>query len=408
MRDWLPDDHLAWFVIDLVDGLDLSAFTVRAADPRGRRRYDPTVLVAVLIYAYCVGERSSRRIERRCQEDIAFRVSAANLAPDHTTLSRFMKDHAVAFDGLFIQVLRLAAAAGMAKMGVVALDGTKVAADASPLAAMTGDRIAEEVARITDEARRVDAEEDARFGDKRGDELPAELVDPASRKARLAEAAEAIRAEDAANEARSKSRKRTKPAKANVTDPQSRVMKGPHNYFPAYNAQAAAATDGTIVAVGLTQEAVDNHQFVPLVDDVCANADEVGLDRPHTAVADTGYFTNTNIDYRTGDDPDAASRPEPLIPPARDKRRTPIATRGPIPASATPAQIMQRRVATKAGKALYATRGPTIEAIFGQIKTTRGINRFRRRGLDAARHEWQLAATTHNILKLWRHSTATA
>ena len=197
---------------------------------------------------------------------------------------------------------------------------------------MTGDRIAEEVARITDEARRIDAEEDARFGDARGDELPAELADPASRKARLAEAFEVIKAEDSANEERSKSRKRTKPAKANVTDPQCPVMKGPHNYFPAYNAQAAAATDGTIVAVGLTDEAVDNHQFVPLVDEVCANADEVGLDRPHTALADTGYFTNDNINYRTGDDPAPLSLPAVPSPRRRPPPRSWNAASRPKPA----------------------------------------------------------------------------
>jgi transposase len=405
LREWLPEDHLVWFVLEVVEELDLSGFAQRAADPRGRRRYDPALLVGLLIYAYCVGERSSRQIERRCREDVAFRVAAVNLAPDHTTIARFLKDHAAAFDGLFTQVLRLAAGAGLAKMGTVALDGTKVAADASPLAAMTGDRIAQEVARITDEARRVDAEEDERFGDARGDELPADLVDPRSRKARLAEAAEAIRAEDAANEARPASRKRTKPAKANVTDPQCRVMKGPHNYFPAYNAQAAASTDGIIIAADVTTEAVDNHQLVPLVDQACANADAVGLDRPDTVVADAGYFTNDNIDYRRNDDPDGPARPAPIIPPARDKRRVRIATHGPIPKSTTPAQIMERTLATKTGAALYKQRAPTIEAIFGNIKTGRGISRFRRRGLDAARHEWRLAVTTHNILKIWRHTT---
>ena len=404
MREWLPGDHLVWFVIELVGELDLSEFRTRAADPRGRRRYDPAVLVTVLIYAYCVGERSSRQIERRCSEDVAFRVAAADLAPDHTTIARFLKDHADAFDALFVQVLRLAARAGLAKVGTVVIDGTKVAADASPLSAMTADGIEAEVRRITDEARRIDAEEDDRYGDRRGDELPEDLADPATRKARLRELLDQVRAEDAANEQRSASRRRAKPAKVNVTDPECRVMKGPRSYFPGYNAQAAATTDGIIVAADVTDECVDQHQFTPMVDQVCTNTDAAGLDRPDTAVADAGYFTNDNA--TPAPSPDGRPRPEPLIVPARDKRRAPIATAGPIPAAATPAQVMDRKLSTKTGAALYRLRAPTIEPIFGQIKTGRRNNRFRRRGLAAARHEWRLAATTHNILKMWRATTA--
>lgn len=405
MREWLPEDHLVWFVIELVDELDLSAFRTRSSDPRGRRRYDPVVVVTVLIYAYCVGERSSRQIERRCREDVAFRIAAADLAPDHTTISRFVKDHAEAFDALFVQVLRLAAEAGMAKLGSVVIDGTKVGADASPLAAMTADRIEAEVRRITDEARRVDAEEDDRYGDRRGDELPEDLADPATRKTRLREALERIRAEDEANRARPPAHRRTKPAKVNVTDPECRVMKGPRGYFPAYNVQAAVSPDGIIVAADVTDAPVDQHQFGPMVDQVCDNVDAAGIDRPDHAIADAGYFTNDNA-TPTPPDTDGRTRPEPLIPPARDRRRKPISTRGPVPAGATPAQVMERKLATKTGAVRYATRAPTIEPIFGHIKTGRRINRFRRRGLAAARHEWRLAATTHNILKIWRHATA--
>lgn len=406
MREWLPAEHLVWFVIDVVADLDLAMFSLRAEDPRGRRRYDPAVIVTLLVYAYCVGERSSRQIERRCVEDVAFRIAACDLAPDHSTLARFLKDHADAFDALFVQVLRLARAAGMVKMGTVLIDGTKVAADASPLAAMTGDRIEAEVRRITDEARRVDAEEDERYGDARGDELPADLVDPVSRKARLAEALARIRAEDAANEQRQASKQRTKPATANVTDPQCRVMKGPRGFFPAYNAQAVATEDGLIVAADVCDHGVDNHQFEPMVDQTCANADAAGIERPQRAVADNGYFSNDNATYRDDDDPAEPARPEPIIAPSRDQRRQPIKLRGPIPAGASPGQVMQRKLATKRGAAVYKKRASTIEPIFGQIKTGRRMNRFRRRGLDAARHEWRLAATTHNILKMWRYASA--
>lgn len=411
MRDWLPADHLVWFVIDLVEQLDLAGFEQRAEDPRGRRRYDPVVLVTLLIYAYCVGERSSRRIERRCVEDVAFRVAAAGLAPDHTTISRFLKDHAEAFDALFAQVLRMARKVGMGKVGAVYIDGTKMAADASPLAAKTKDKILEEVQRITDEARRVNAAEDEQFGDRRGDELPEELTDPASRKARLQEALRRIEAEDAADAQRPPSRRRTKPAKANVTDPQCRVMKGPRGYLWAYNAQAAAGEDGLIVAAGVSDQATDNHLFDPMVAQACDNLHTAGMDQPGAACADNGYWTNHNATPKPAERPGQPTgprprRPEPHIAPPTDKRRRRLATRGPIPLGATPAQIMERRLATKRGAAIYKRRAVTIEPIFGQIKAARGISRFRRRGLQAARHEWRLIATTHNITKMWRHQLA--
>lgn len=426
MRDWLPGGHLVWFVIDLVDQLDLGEFRGAATDPRGRRRYDPAVLVTLLVYAYCVGERSSRRIERRCVEDVAFRVAAAGLAPDHTTISRFIKDHAEAFDALFAQVLRLARQLGMGKVGTVFIDGTKVAADASPLAAKTRDTILDEVQRITDEARRTDAAEDAELGDRRGDELPEDLAEPASRKARLREALRRIEADEAADAERPPSRRRTKPAKANVTDPQCRVMKGPRGYFPAYNAQSAASEDGLVLAADVTDQPTDNHLFDPMVGQACDNLAAAGMAQPDTACADNGYWTNNNATHHRDTDTETPSgtepatstetpsrsepprrRPEPIIAPPTDKRRRPIATRGPIPQNATPAQIMERKLATRRGKAIYRRRAATIEPVFGHLKAARGITRFRRRGLTPARHEWRLIATTHNVLKMWRYQLAT-
>lgn len=414
MRDWLPVDHLVWFVIDLVDQLDLVEFRHRALDPRGRRRYDPAVLVTLLIYAYCVGERSSRRVERRCVEDVAFRIAAADLAPDHTTLARFITDHAGAFDALFAQVLRMARELGMGQVGTVFVDGTKMAADASPLAARTKDKILEEVQRITDEARRTDAAEDEAFGERRGDELPDELADPASRKARLREALRRIKQDEAADAERPPARRRTKPAKANVTDPECRVMKGPRGYFPAYNAQSVASEDGLVVAADVSDAPTDNHLFDPMVDQACDNLDHAGMTRPATACADNGYWTNDNATHDPVPDTDAAAaigprrrRPEPLIAAPTDKRRRKIATRGPIPRDATPAQIMERTLATKRGRATYRKRAATIEPVFGQIKAARGITRFRRRGLTAARNEWRFIATTHNVIKMWRNQLAT-
>jgi len=398
MRDWLSEDHLVWFVIEVMDRLDLSAFRTRAKDPRGRRRYDPAVLATVLIYAYAVGERSSRRIERRCQEDIAFRVAARNLAPDHTTLSRFLKDHAPAFDGLFVQVLELAGRAGLGRVGTIYIDGTKIAADASSLRARTRSQLEAEVARITAEARDVDAAENDEFGDRTGDELPDELADPEQRRARLDAALEELADVEARRRSNSRSRK---PPRVNVTDPQCRTMKGPRGWMWGYNAQAAVNDDGVIVAADVTNSPVDNHAFVPIVDQAVANLEAARLDRPDTAVADAGYWSTTNV---TDCDTDPR-RPRALIPPIPSAQRAKLASRGPIPANATMPQRMERLLATRPAAALYARRKGRIEPVFGTIKTARRIDRWRRRGLDAARHEWQLVATTHNLLKLWRTTT---
>lgn len=398
MRDWLPAGHLVWFVIDVMARLDLSAFEQRGDDLRGRRGYDPAVLATVLVYAYCVGERSSRRIERRCHEDIAFRVAAANLMPDHTTLSRFLKDRAEAFDGLFVQVLTVAATAGMGRVGAIYIDGTKVAADASPLAGRTRAQLEAEVRRITEEARRVDDVEADEFGDRSGEELPAPLADPGTRRARLDEALAQLQDVEVRRRSNSKS---SKPPRINMTDPEARTMKGPRGWLWAYNAQAAVSEDGLIVAADVTQSPVDNGQFVPLVDQAGANLDAAGLDQPHDAVADAGYWSSANAaSHEDTDTP--RQRPTPLIPPVPSQGRPKLATRGPVPAGATAMQVMERTLRTRRPRRLYQRRKAIVEPAFGMIKSARGINRFHRRGFDAARHEWRLTATTHNLLKAWR------
>lgn len=402
MRDWLPDDHLVWFVIDVMSRLDVSAFEQRGDDLRGRRGYDPAVLATVLVYAYCVGERSSRRIERRCHEDIAFRIAAANLTPDHTTLSRFIKDRADAFDGLFVQVLAVAAAAGMGRVGAIFIDGTKLAADASPLAGRTRAQLEAEVRRITDEARSVDEDEDDTFGDGTGEELPAGLADPDARRAKLDEALRQLEDVEARRRSNSKSRK---PPRINMTDPEARTMKGPRGWLWGYNAQAAVSEDGLIVAADVTQSPVDNSQFVPLVDQAGDNLDAAGLDQPDDAVADAGYWSTANATSHQA--PEASRpRPAPLIPPVPSKSRPKLGTRGPIPSSANAMQIMERKLTTRRPRQLYARRKILVEPAFGMIKSARRIDRVRRRGFDAARHEWRLAATTHNLLKIWRHQLA--
>jgi transposase len=411
LDEWLPQDHLARFVVSTVERLDLSAFArPHRADGKGRRSYDPKMLVALVLYAWCEGQRSSRRIERCCVEQIPFRWVTGNDGPDHSTIARFIKDRAVEIDGLFVQVLRLAFTAGMGRVGVVAIDGTKMAADASPLQSMTRKRLEDEVRRIREEHQANDDADDERFGDRRGDELPAELADPATRDARITEALRQIEAEDAvaaqdhAAKVAARKGRGGRPAKppaptgrkANVTDPDCRVMKGPRGFGPAYNAQAAVSEDQLIIEVDVTQDRADNAQFSPMAAAVTEQLDDLGVRAPDAFVADAGYWNPTIFDDNNG-----ADGPEVLVPPAPNKQRRKLKLRGPIPAAATLAQRMERTLATRRGRTLYKKRAVIVEPVFGQIKGARGITRFRQRGLENVNHEWRLIATTHNLRKMW-------
>jgi transposase len=414
LDDWLSQDHLARFLAGAVDQLDLRAFArPKRADGRGRRSYDPKMLLTLVLLAWCDGERSSRRIERACRENIAYRWVSGNEAPDHTTISRFIKDQAGALDGLFAQVLRLALAAGMGNLGVVSIDGTKIGADASPQKTWSRDRLETEVRRIRDEHQANDADDDERYGDSRGDELPGDLADPDRRDARIQEALRQMEAEDAAAQAdyeareaeRVASRRPGRPPnpptptdrKANITDPDCRFMRVPSGFRLGYNAQAAVSQDQLIVAADVTQDRNDTAQLQPMMGAVLDNLDEAAAPRPDAIAADTGYW-NSDIDIDL-EDPDA---PELLVPPVPSPKRKKLATRGPVPKDATAEQRMERKLATKAGSARYRHRAITTEPVFGQIKASRGITRFRRRGLDAAKSEWFLIATTSNLLKMWR------
>jgi transposase len=287
LGDWLPDEHLALFMLDVVGELDLSGFYRRyRPDGLGRAAYEPSVIVSVLLYAYCTGERSSRRVERPCTEDIAFRVLSADQVPDHATIARFLANHEDAFSALFCPVLSLCAAAGLLRLGVVAIRGTKMAANASGQANRSRADLEAEAKRIVAEAIATDQEEDARYGDARGDELPAELCDPRSRRARIAEANARLDQEEAERKAELAQRLATKKAaentrttrgggrplkekqrrsvpRANVTDPDSSIMVDSHGYLQGYNAQAVVTADQIIVAADVTQEASDNHQLAP-------------------------------------------------------------------------------------------------------------------------------------------------
>src|ERR671914_177596 len=323
VREWLPAGHLAWYLLDVVERLDLDGFYgAYRADGSGRPAHDPAMMVALLLYAYCVGERSSRRIERRCVEDVAFRVIAANRAPDHTTIARFRQRHAERLAELFVQVLALCAKAGMVRGGTVALDGTKLRANAGLSANRGYAKIRREVERMLAEADAVDAAEDERFGDARGDELPAELADPVTRRARLERAKRELEAEQAAlvaeHEAmlarRAEQRERTgrnppgRPpgdgpgpqppadAKRNITDPDSRIMHARGALVQGYNAQALVGEGRIIIAADVTTSPNDSHQLAPMLRAARANLDAIDHDgKIKCVLADGGYWNHDDI-----------------------------------------------------------------------------------------------------------------
>ena len=430
LREWLPADHLAFFVADLVEDLDLKPIlTTYGGVMRGTVPYDPRMLVAVLLYAYAVGVPGSRQIARKLHEDIAFRFLAANTTPDFRTISAFRTQHLAALRGLFVQVLRLCQRAGLVKLGHIALDGTKLKANASKHKAMSYDRMVQaevrlqaEVDILLQQATAADARDDARYGtDRTGDELPVELAfrEGRLRKIREAKAAleqearEAAAAKQAANEAREVEGPRPGPkpqppcavpapkAQRNFTDPESRIMpasgdKG--SFVQGYNCQAVVdATAQIIIAADVTQAPNDKQQAQPLLQQAIANTDQV----PTIASLDAGYFSEDNVHALT------AWGCTPLIPPDRQQheRTRPAAPRGRIPTGLSVADRMRRTLRTKRGRRLYAKRKVTVEPVFGQIKQGRGFRQFLLRGHHQVRGEWALICTTHNVLKLWRSTT---
>jgi transposase len=455
LADWLPEDHLAWFVLDVVAELDLRAFIdAYRADGRGGAAYDPALMVALLVYAYCVGERSSRAIERRCVEDIAFRVVAANHTPDHATVARFRATHEHALGALFAQVLALCARAGMIRAGLVAVDGTRMEANASKGANRTAEQLARQ---ILEEAAAVDAEEDKRFGDAHGDELPADLVG-SGRSQRIRDLLEELNAEAAersyeahlerraeAEAARGKSLpgRRPKPDSAahrprrvaNTTDPDSRLLKVTGGYLQGYNAQAVVTVDQLIVAAEVTNDAIDTGQFGPMVRATKTNLRRAGVKaRVRTVLADAGYWSNDNAQTKGVEaliapgksrdldrDVEAQRRRDELLDDLErgdidingvaselgvGHRQVRVLIRRRREGSPGPKAAMTAKLATPRARRLYKKRASSVEPVFGQTKHDRGMRRFSRRGLAAVDGEWKLIAATHNLRKLWRWSTA--
>lgn len=440
LQDWLPQDHLARFIADVVQELDLSAVygEYQRKDGRGLSAYHPLLLTRLLLYGYCLGVTSSRRMERATYDDLAFRYLAADQHPDHDTIANFRQQHLAALAGLFVQALRLCQKAGLVKLGNVAMDGTKILANASTRRSLPYRGICEReqywqetVDRLLAEAQRTDEQEDQRYGKgQRAEALPPELAQAQSRLRRLREAKAELE-----REAREKlahlqrvagSRKRGRPAKDhratpasarqnnagkqlqrarrnaaqpsrqyNFVDPDSRVMHDNARkcFVQAYNAQLAADSHAqVIVAAELTQQTTDRQQLVPMAQAIRETAGSL----PQTITADAGYWDSVSLC-----DP-VLQGIEMLVSP--DSQTPPPGV--PLPANApknAEAFRMRELLASESGRARYRLRKAVVEPVFGQIKEARGIRRFRLRGLARVSGEWKLICATHNLLKLYRH-----
>jgi transposase len=447
VRDWLPEGHLAWFVLDAVAEMDLSAFyAAYRRDGWGRPAYDPAMMVALLLYSYARAERSSRGIERRCGEDVAYRVITANEVPDHSTLARFRRDHEDALAGLFTGVLALCAKAGLVNVGVIAVDGTKLHANASDRSNLTYEQIARE---LLEQAEETDRAEDERFGEQRGDELPPELRVSGDRRKRLA-AARRLLDDEREAEGEQVPRDRTERLKqgerrlreeweldqrvnaeyerwraqgisadgrrfggrdpdpyehpespqgiANSTDPGSRKVKTPRGYMQGYNAQAVTTSEQIVVAAEVTVTSSDSTHLAPMITAACEELHAAGITGPpEVVVADAGYWNRPHIEHLVNQGIQTLVCPEAL------NRATPRPGRdGGLYA------FMRRVLESEAGHALYKQRQAMIEPVFAHIKHNRRADRFQRRGRAACRSEWRLITATHNLLKLHRHQTAPA
>jgi len=408
LRDWLPENHLAHFVSDVVDQLDLSAIeSVYEKEERGQPPYHPRMMTKILLYGYCAGVFSSRQIQKKLVEDVGFRMLAAGNEPDFRTISDFRKLHLWALQGLFDQVLQIALQAGTMKLGRVVLDGSKVKANASKHKAMSYGRMQEdekrlraEVKRLLEQAEKVDAEEDARYGrDRSGDELPAELARRETRLKKIREAKRALE-ERAREQAKSKGQPEAevKPEakmQYNFTDPESRIMKGADSFVQAYNAQIAVEPElQLIVGQLVTQDANDKQQMRPVVEVIREQSGQ----KPVEVVSDSGYCSDANLHYLE------KKKIEGFVAVDREsyRDREEPCRRGPLPKGATRVDRMRRKLQTKMGATIYARRKTVVEPVFGQIKQARGFRQFLLRGLKKVQGEWAMICLTHNILKLHR------
>ena len=413
--DWISKDHSVRFIDLCVDHIDLSQFYEQYSH-EGKPPYDPKLMLKILIYAYSKGIRSSRKISKACEEEIDFRWLSGNIIPDYSAICRFRNRHKDLFKEIFDETLRLAGESGLIKLENIYLDGTKIKADAALESNRTLDRIRKEVESIVDEAENIDRQEDKELGDdNRGDLLPPELADPQSREERLKAAkarleAEKAKAESEAEEPEnnnSDAEPRGNKEKANITDPDSRIMKTRKGWIQGYNCQAVTDENQFIIATEVTQDCNDTQQLEPMLDQVSENLESAGIEQsPNTISADAGY-------WREGLDIQEIERegPEVIISPRKDwkqrkRDREKPPPRGRIPKGLSQRELMERKLRTKRGKHIYSKRGQTVEAVFGQSKEVLGFRRFLLRGLSRVRGEWLLQCSVSNLLKLFRLSGA--
>jgi transposase len=437
--DQLPEDDLVFFLLDVIPTLDLSRIqAVYQDETRGAPPFDPAMMTCLLLYAYCVGLFSSRRIAQACERNLAFLAIVGTDRPDFRTISLFRKTHLDAFADVFVQVLRLAHAAGLARLGTIAVDGSKVQGNASRHKAMSYGYMTKEVVRLRAEidalltqAQDVDAQDEAVLGARRGDELPEELR---RREDRLATIAAAMRRLEAAAQAAAEAerqrraeeeteRQRTgkkrrgrepgpivetpaEKAQTNFTDPELSIMRTANKGWE-YCGNAQASVDGAyqiILACDVTDQCNDKQQAEPMAQATRAHLEAAGMapagqesgERPLIPAAlDTGYFSAAAVAAleREGFDPYIAT----------ERQRHHAALPASAPAPVTAQERMRAKLGTESGRALYAQRKTIVEPVFGQIKEARGFRRFLLRGLAQIRGEWRLVCLTHNLLKLWRY-----
>jgi transposase len=425
VMEFVPEGHVAHFVRNLVrDELDLSAILAAYGEERGYPPYHPVMMTALLLYGYSRGVYASRRLERACEERLDFLAVTAMNRPDHRTICEFRRRHLAALSDLFVQVLKLCQAAGLVHLGHVALDGTKIAANASKHKAMSYGRMKKAEAELKAEvdawhaaAEAADAEEDARLGAARGDEMPEWVKDKARRLEKIREARAALEAEaraeqaarDAARAAQAKPARKggrkpkTPPgtpadkAQRNFTDPESRIMKGKDGFLQGYNAQAAVdARAQVIVAHGLTDNAADAGQLIPMADAVAANTGA----KPAQLSADSGYCSEENLAALE------ARRITGFVATGRQKHGQAAADGGEAKKKGPKVEAMRERLREGGFESPYRLRKQTVEPVFGQIKHARGFRQFLMRGLAKVSGEWAMVCTAHNLLKLATARTA--
>lgn len=411
-RDWLPEGHLAYFLSDTVDALDLKAFyEPYEGDGRRNSPYDPRMMVKLLLYGYATGVFSSRKIAKRLHEDVGFRVLAGENFPAHRTLAEFRQRHLPAFQELFVQVLEVAREAGLLKMGRVAVDGTKVKASASKHKAMSygrmkqdQERLKSEIAELTSRAAQVDAEEDAQYGeDNTGDELPEELQRREQRLGKIQEAIERLRSRQAAED-RAAGRKEA-PAGAgegqkkrefgepeekkqdNFTDPESRIMKTSSGFEQCYNGQLAVESESRLIlAAKVTQSGSDHDELLPVLEEVRANVGQF----PQAVLADAGYRSEENLQSLE------ASQIDAYVALGREGKKSVVKNEEKYPAT----QRMKQKLETVEGRQCYAKRKSIVEPVNGWIKSVLGFRQFSLRGLKKVSGEWTLVCLALNLRQM--------